>query len=91
MKEHMINMNVDSPRGYSKWQWKKIVREYLVKKNRKEILERGKGYKKIKIEEYEREQFEQKAYFSEMDLESVRAGFRIASQMVETIQKNYSR
>ena len=91
LKEHMINLNVDSPRGYSKWQWKKTVREYLIKRNRTQILERAKGYKKIKFEEYEKEQFERKAYFSKMDLESVRARFRISNEMVETIRKNYSR
>ena len=91
IKEHLVNMNVASPRGFSKWQWRRIVKNYVPRKNRNDILLKAERYKKINVEEYQSEQFERKSYFFEMNLDSVRDRFRIANQMVETVRKNFSR
>ena len=39
---------------YSKFQWKKMIRELVVARNREELLERAKGYKKNRLSSNER-------------------------------------
>ena len=90
MKEHLVKLKVESTRGYTKWQWRNLVKRYTYQKNREEIIQKARLYKKVSYEEYEREDFQRKEYFFKMNLESVRTRFRVANEMVATIRKNFS-
>ena len=90
LKDHLAKMNVESTRGYTKWKWKILVKKYVNQKNREEIIQKAKGYKKVSHEKYSTEQFERKEYFYKLNLESVRTKFRVENEMVATIRKNFT-
>ena len=75
----------------SKYQWKKEVGRFIDVKNRNDLLQDIKKYKKLDYKECEKETFGRKQYFQNLDLEGVRARFRISSKMVPTIRKNFPR
>ena len=60
-------MNVESTRGYTKWQWKNLVRKYVNQKNPEETILKTKGYKRVSHEKYSTERFEQKEYFYKLN------------------------
>ena len=75
----------------SKYQWKKEVGRFIDTKNRNDLLQDIKKYKKLDYEQFAKETFGRKEYFYNLDLEGVRTRFRISSKMFPTIRKNFSR
>ena len=67
------------------------VKKYIATKNRNELLTESKKYKKLNHDELAQENFERKPYFYELNLENLRIMFKIKSQVVPTIRKNFSR
>ena len=89
LREHLEHMGNRNPREVSKLAWKKSVGEYIEARNRRQLLDDIRGYKKLSYEELSAEKFERKPYLSNMDLENVRMKFKITSQVVPTIRKNF--
>ena len=69
----------------------KKVSKWYKDKNRREILQDIKNYKKINYDELVEDKFERKSYFSEMNIENSRIMFKIKSQVLPTIRKNFPR
>ena len=80
-KEHMENLNFETSRNMSKWQFRKLVNEYIRKLNINELMEDAKKYKKVNIEALSDEEFKRKDYFFSLTLGQVRDRFRIDSEM----------
>ena len=65
--------------------------KYIEEKNKIELLEDIKTYKKLHFEEMSKEKFERKSYFFENNLEDVRMMFKIKSEVLPTVRKNFAR
>ena len=63
-------IELPDPGSCTKLQWKKMVNEEILKKNRNDILKEveSKEYKKLDLEELKLEKFEIKPYFSQLNL-----------------------
>ena len=86
-----MKMGIESPTGYSKYQYKRIVKKYIEKRNKDNLIEMSRRYKKVNTEELEGEGVKRKGYFHTLNIEDARYRFRISSLMVEKIRKNYPR
>ena len=83
-------MGDPNPTDETKRTWSNRVQNYINDKNRMDLLNDIRKYKKLSFEELSMEKFERKSYFSELDLESVRMMFKIQSKVVPTVRKNFS-
>ena len=75
----------------SKNSFKKIVRKYINFKNRSDLLELIKPYKKLDYKKCLEETFERKPYFFTLNLDQTRRRFRVSNNMVQGFRKNYPR
>ena len=89
VKEYIEDMGIHNPVLLSKWRWRKQVKIYINSKNRKNILENIKKYKKLNYDDFYREEFKRKDYFYEYNLETVRGLFRLSSRMLETVRGDF--
>ena len=71
--------------------WKKLVKEYIKKLNKTQLLEDIKKYKKLNHEEMCKEEFERKKYFQELNLEQVRMRMKVSSKVVPTVRSHFKR
>ena len=69
----------------------KKVSKWYKDKNRREILQDIKNYKKINYDELVEDKFERKSYFSEMNIENSKIMFKIKNQVLPPIRKNFPR
>ena len=78
-EEHLlkIGLEIRDLQRISKWQMRKKVKEYISNRNRNQILEDVKKYKKMDYEKLVHEKFERKAYFLEQNLENSRIPFQV--------------
>ena len=90
-KEHIQQIYSGSLNHISKWAWKRKVKSYFKNRNTNQLLEEIKRYKKLNYEELRNESFERKSYFSDLDLENARMIFRVRSNLVQTVRRNFSR
>ena len=90
-KEHVVKMGNLVPKDTSKRIWKSKTILYIKEKNRNDLLNNIKGYKKLNYAELNEETFERKNYFFEQNLEDVRVMFKIKSEVLPTIRKNFKR
>ena len=88
--EHLNALNFQINRFQSKAVWRKSVKKYVIARNKAELLESMKKYKKLSYNECAQEDFERKSYFYEMSLEQIRLKFRISSQMVQSVKSNFA-
>ena len=78
-----------NPTDYSRAQWKTICRKKIFEKNKNEILEMSKKYRKISHEVLKNEKFETKSYLKEMSLSDARLKFALRTRMTRSIQTNF--
>ena len=88
--EHLNALNFSVNRFQSKAIWRKIVRNYVLNRNKAQLLESMKKYKKINYDECVQEEFRRKPYFYEMTLDQIRTRFRISSQMLQSVKANFA-
>ena len=89
-QEHLDAMGMNI-REVTKWQFKRKVKHYTRNRNRNQLLEEVRGYKKLNYDELSTEPFERKTYFSQLSLQQARMRFRIASSHVQTVRGNFPR
>ena len=85
----MENINFEATKSLSKWQFKKIVKEYITDLNVKELLTDSKKYKKVNSEKLSNEEFKKKDYISELNLAQVRDRFRLEAQMYGDLKGSF--
>ena len=89
-REHIDQIGLNF-REVSKWQYKRKVKSYIKKRNKNQLLEEIRGYKKLNHDELSIEPFERKSYFSCLSLTQARMRFRVASSFVPTVRGDFSR
>ena len=82
VKEHLDNMKVTNLQTISKRAFKKVSGKYIKQKDTSELLESVKKYKKLNYDDLSQSEMKRKNYFRNMDLESGRVAFRVASKML---------
>ena len=78
VKDDLDKIGVDDLKSVSKNVWKKRVKEYVNDKQRSELLDDMKRYKKLDQDELANEKFERKEYFDKLDLDNVRMDRKIS-------------
>ena len=89
MEEHLIALGVKNLKNMSKYSYKRKVRAYVKQKDREELLNEIRGYKKLDVERLSGESFERKSYFDTLNLDDARMRIRIEARLVPTILGNY--
>ena len=82
-------LNLTNLENYSKCQIRKTVKEIMFNRNRLEILEWAKSYKKIDYDTLCNEKFERKAYLSKLNVNDARMYFRIKYFLVPTFRLDF--
>ena len=88
--EVMTQFDIFDLKKYSKVQFKKLIQNKVQMKNRKDLLNKIKTYRKLSHHELSLEKFERKSYFSDLNLNQARIKFRIRSKTLRTIKMNLS-
>ena len=89
LEDHLTSLDFNNIQSVSKSKFRKSVRKYIFDKNKSELLNKVKGYKKLNFSELSQETFERKSYFFNLSLENARMRFRAASKLVPTILMNF--
>ena len=89
-EEHLLNMGVNDLKLISKWHFKKVVKKYIFDRNRSQVLDEIRSYKKLSFDQLSQETYERKSYFFDLSLENARMRFRVSSKLVPTILANFS-
>ena len=84
-------MRADDIRTVSKGIWKSRVKKYIHDKQRKELLEDIKRYKKLNHEELSKDRFEQKTFLKTLSLENSRMRYKVLSNVIPTVRSHFSR
>ena len=79
----------EDPTLLSKNQWKKLVKEKVHVKNKNDLLEEVKKYKKLSHEKWMTEEYGIKSYLINMSLQQARTLFSIRAEVLPTIQMNF--
>ena len=84
-----MGIAIDELSRFSKWQFKKLAKEYIYKLNKSQLLEEIRLSKKLNYEKCSQERFERKQYFCQQNLENSRVLFRVSSRLIPFIKANY--
>ena len=89
LEQQLQDWNLNNIESYSKPHFKRILKELIYKKNREELLNWMKGYKKISFDYCRGRPHKMQDYFRELNIQDSRMKFRIDSFLVPTIRMNY--
>ena len=88
-QELLVEFDIMKITDYTKLQWKRLIKNKILMKNRNDLLEKMKKYKKIDYKCMSDENFELKPYFKNLHLSQARDKFRIRSFMTRTVKLNF--
>ena len=71
--------------------WKRRVNKYIKEKQRRELLNDVKNYKKLNHQEMSKETFEQKPFLRSLSLENSRMKYKVISNVIPTVRSHFSR
>ena len=77
-----------SPLQFSKERWKRTIKNKIYEKNKKQLLDSMRGYKKIKANELKLEEFKVKDYLKEFNVANARTRFSLRSCQTRTVKFN---
>ena len=89
VQEDLENIGINDLKIVTKTVWKKRVSEYIHNKQRNELLEDIKKYKKLNYEVMSKEKFERKNYFYKLNLEQICMRFKISSEVIPTVRTHF--
>ena len=88
--EDFLNQwNISNVELFTKYQWKKVIRDKIYHKNRDQILNWCKSYKKLDYNKLSLEKFEMKSYFKTMNISKSRLFFKVQSLITPTVRINF--
>ena len=82
-------LEIGDPRFYSKNQWKKLVKEKVHDKNKSDLLNMVKTYKKLDYDQLKEEDYGLKSYLKNMNMNQARTCFAVRSKTLRTVQMNF--
>ena len=71
--------------------FKRKVKKYIHEKQRAELLEDSKQYKKLDHQKMASEPFERKKFFYELNLENARMRYKLHNDLVPSVRTHFSR
>ena len=83
------DLNLNNIEVYSKVQFKRILNKLIYQKNREQLLDWMKGYKKINFDKCKEKPHKMQLYFKRLSVQETRMKFRIDSFLVPTIRENF--
>ena len=89
-KEWLIRFEIYRVELYTKPQWKKLIREKIIKENKNDILNQMKSYKKLKYDDFKDEEFRVQPYLQKLNIPQARIMFKLKSLMTPTVRMNFS-
>ena len=85
LNEHKIQ-NIEK---YNKYQFKRFIKNLIWEKDRNDVLNMMKGYKKIDYDKCSKKKHEMRGYFRNMNVADSRMAFKIQNYVVPTIRLNF--
>ena len=89
VEEHISAMGFTNLREVSKGVFRRKVNKYFHDKQRAELLEDIKNYKKLDYEELSKEPFERKEFVYTLSLENARMRYKLLSKVVPTVRGHF--
>ena len=80
------DLSLDMMETFSRREWKDFVKDFIVSKNKEELLTLMKPYKKINIDELKNEDFELKTYMKSFPVKQALVKFRLRGRVLHTIK-----
>ena len=68
IRPYLEELGISDLQLFSKMQYKRLIKNYIFRKNKENILEMSQKYKKIDIESFSQESFEMKPYFKHLNV-----------------------
>ena len=87
--EILSDWNMEDMRLFTKRSFKKAVTAKIRKKNKDELVQQMKNYRKIDFREYERKDFKMSEYFHTLNIADSRMRLRSKLGMVPSIRNNF--
>jgi hypothetical protein len=81
IKEVLAELDLPNMKSLSKLQWKNLVNKKILKKNKDDLVNMAKNYKKIDSEEMAAEKFERKSYMTDLRMDQARMNFKIKTNI----------
>ena len=88
-EKYLSEWGITNVNLYTKYQWKRAIQYRLYKKNRAQLLEWIKQYKKLDHQTCCQEKFELKEYFKTMNIQQSRLYFKIQNFITPTVRLNF--
>ena len=88
-QEMLIQLELKDLKSYSKMQFKRILNRRLEEKNRLDLLQQIKHYKKLNHEQLSAEEYRLKPYITDLTLEQARSMMRLRGQVYKHIKFNF--
>ena len=85
----MDDLGINEPSYFTKHQWKKVVHKKLHEKNKSDLLNLIRPYKKLNYDVLVNEEYGQKAYLKNLNLSQARTCFAARAQTLRTVQMNF--
>ena len=86
----MTDLGIDNdPTVYTKNQWKKLVKGKVNLKNKNDLLNMIKSYKKLDYDKIVNEDYGEKSYLKTMNIFQARTCFAARAQTLRTVQMNF--
>ena len=87
---HLEKLVRANPNGISNARFKVLVKTQIVPQKKENLIEKASKYEKIVQEEFRKDSFSRKPYFSTSNLSDIRYRCRIDLKMVDKIRQNFS-
>ena len=89
--QFMRDLNIEVRELYelTKQQWKSRVKEAIIEKNKSDLLQAIKSYKKLNYNELKDEEFKTRSYFEELTLSEAQVAFAIDTKMLNTVKSHF--
>merc|ERR1711954_40586 len=88
VEELLSEWKLQNYKNLTKNQFRNRIKDISYQKNRKELLNWTKSYKKVDFKKCEREEFEVKSYFKTMTIAQSRLYFKVQTFITPTIKLN---
>ena len=88
-QEWLVKFDIGKIENYSKYQWKKLIKQKILKQNKYDILSQIKSYKKLNYEDYKNQELKVQPYLHKLNISQARMRFKIKSLMTPTVRMNF--
>ena len=87
----LTEFGITDIREFTKYQWKKKMKYHFNLRNKNQLIEMSRKYKKINSDELSKEDFKMKPYFRSLNIQQARLQFKINSKMTPKVASNFHR